>query len=389
MRVRRNQLQRSSFVVQLLFLSLIATGCFSIPFRPSVPDNPRSEVAFLRSQPAYVFMGAEGEVQVTPSAYNVYGEEIAEPVRGEVRFIGALGPAQGSALLSTASAGSAAELSPDGTFRAEREGIYEIKFSNVDRSVELVVPVTVVAKPRAPVAGLVMEFTHAVENKDAVALAALVTEDFVLFSNLHDDIDTPEPVGTITDLLYALPVVASWKISDISVLEEGSGLTIVKGISTLETVEEVLYDGTIYGLTKSQIAFHIVNEGSRPLIREIHLEKIPVDDSNWPKVKARYNLPKGDMIRVGDGFEFDIGWANDGGSGYFAIIEELNYPGGSMSGWLEPGWIDAGSSVIGAGTGYIGLNEPGPVTFEIRVLSGPAPNQLVETDYQIHTYRVE
>lgn len=385
----KSWLRRTGFVLQLFLVAVVTTGCLSLFNAPSPPDISESDIAFLRSKPAYVFVGAHGEMKIVPSAYSVSGREVMEPLRGQVRFVRSLDWEERLALASAATEAATAELGPDGVFRAQQPGVYEIKFSNIDRTVELTVPVTVTPESQADVAALIMAFTSAIENRDEDAIRALLTDDFAMYSSLYGAEDVPMPVVGVDDLLFALPVIASWQMSDISVRKQEPNVTIVEGISTLETVQETDYTGTLYGLVRSRVTVHVVEDGGRLRIREAHFDRIPVDDSNWPNVKARYVVPEGSVISVEKGFEYWDGYVNEGGSGYFVILETLTYPGGDVRGWMDPHWIGAGESLIGGAYSYIGLSEAGRIVLEVRVLSGPAPNQLVETDRQVFEYWAE
>lgn len=376
--------RRVRTVVALLLLAMVATACFSGGDKGRFND---SQSAVIKSKPAYILMGSDDSVKLTTTVLTPSGKLTNEPLRADVRFVGDLNTAASGWAVAATSTAADAEIGPDGLFRANRQGVYEIQFSNVDRSIDLTVPVTVLPHTLSPLASVIMDFTTAVENGDADTVRDLITDDFRFFSELYGNPDVNEPL-TYIDLPDLSSFIQSWKIRDISIANEAPGVTVVEGLSELETVQRMNDERPFYSFTASAVSLRVIEVGGRPKIDEMRLERIPFDDSNWPNVKALVTVPAKTVIPVDSLFEYGLGYRNEGGSGYFAIYTSEQRPDGSGESWLEPAWINANareSMVSGSGSGVF---SPGTVTLEVVVFSGPTPNEFIETDRQVFTFEV-
>src|SRR5690625_4097694 len=88
-------MNRVGIGVILFLIVFVAAGCFGEKKAP-LPN------AYIKSKPAYVLMGSNDQMKVTPTAYNTRGEPEAIPLRGEVRFVSDLNShVAPQALLST------------------------------------------------------------------------------------------------------------------------------------------------------------------------------------------------------------------------------------------------------------------------------------------------
>lgn len=335
-------------VMLLLFLS----GCTGV----GIPIDPN--VASLHTDRSAIVMGVGEEVNIKVSALDREKQPLVVPIMSKVSGGGI--------------------LSEDGTFRATQAGNYTIEYW-ANYWVRLTIPVCVVDKEYSELAKIVSDFSYAVDSFTIFSWISNLPDDFILYNCFNDW----SPELTKTYLRGYFSFIKQWFPEDLMIHAENDTVTM----EGLLRITDTSYD-YIEKACKIKYTF-IKRDGTWQLVR-IDTEKLPVDPTNPPNVKAIVDLQPDEASIVGQTFSYSIGYNNVGGRGYYKRQVTLKYPDGKeIKDKDTPKWLEPAQMQKFVTMSIILFGKPGKYILTVEMLGGLTPDTLVSTDKQTFTITVE